>query len=253
MPLVADLCICLRKVEFSETSQILTLFGRQHGLVRVIAKGAHRTTKAGASKFGGGIDLLDLADAVFSLAPHRELPPLAEWTLRDGRRALRGRLRAIYLGTYAAELVTALLEEHDPHPALFDRLEQTLGELATPRLEQAFAAFQLALLREAGLLPELDRCANCGRDPVPGGRAFFTAAGGGVACRDCESVYPDRVEVDVRLLRALRLVAAMTRDGTPPHRLPILTRHQTDPINRLLADHVQYATGRRLRLAGYVL
>ena len=28
MPLVHDRCICLRKIEYSETSQILTLFGR---------------------------------------------------------------------------------------------------------------------------------------------------------------------------------------------------------------------------------
>lgn len=255
MPLVADRCICLRKVEFSETSQILTLFGRRHGLVRVIAKGAHRTTKVGAGKFGGGIDLLDLADAVFSHAPHRELPPLTEWKLVDGRRALRRRLRAIYLGTYSAELVAALFEEHDPHPALFDRLEQTLGELASPRLEQSFVAFELELLREAGVLPELSRCVNCGRDAggSGGGRAYFSPSAGGVACRNCESAYPDRAELDARLLGAIRLVQAMTRDGAPPQRLPILTRHQTDPINRLLVDHVQYATGKRLRLAAYVL
>mgnify|MGYP001552366906 CR=1 FL=1 len=29
MPLVSDRCICLRKFEYSETSQILTLFSRE--------------------------------------------------------------------------------------------------------------------------------------------------------------------------------------------------------------------------------
>ena len=60
MSLVRDRCICLRKTEYSETSQILTLFGRDLGIVGVIAKGAHRRTKAGASKFDGGIVLLDV-------------------------------------------------------------------------------------------------------------------------------------------------------------------------------------------------
>ena len=45
MALVSDRCICLRKTEYSETSQILTLFGYIHGITRVIAKGAHRRTK----------------------------------------------------------------------------------------------------------------------------------------------------------------------------------------------------------------
>src|SRR5213595_3273080 len=135
MPSVRDRCICLRKVEYSETSQILTLLSRDHGLLRVIAKGAHRTTKAGASRFGGGIDLLDVGEAVFIHAPEKELATLCEWTLGDGHLALRHNLRAVYLGLYAAELVATLIEEHDPHAELFDRLQQTLGELETSSIE----------------------------------------------------------------------------------------------------------------------
>src|SRR5215213_4589643 len=136
MALAHDRCICLRKVEYSETSQILHLFGREHGVVRVIAKGAHRTTKQGASRFGGGIDLLDLGDAVFTLDLEKQLCTLTEWKLTEGHLELRGNLRCLYLGQYAAELVSVLIEEHDPHPDLFDRLEQTLGELHSPRAEE---------------------------------------------------------------------------------------------------------------------
>src|SRR4051812_19194600 len=123
MPMVSDRCICLRKVEYSETSQILLLFARGHGLCRVIAKGAHRKTKAGSSKFGGGVDLLDLGNAVFTLDSGRDLGTLCEWTLTEGHLELRKNLRGLYLGQYAAELVSMLIEEHDPHEELFDRLE----------------------------------------------------------------------------------------------------------------------------------
>src|SRR4051794_10292885 len=146
MPLSNDRCICLRKVEYSETSQILTLLGRGHGIMRVIAKGAHRTTKAGSSKFGGGIDLLDIGGAVFTLDLERQLGTLTEWTLVEGHLELRRNLRAIYLAQYAAELVSFLIEEHDPHPELYDRFEQTLYDLPTPRQEEAFLAFELDLL-----------------------------------------------------------------------------------------------------------
>src|SRR3954463_233649 len=105
MALATDRCICLRKFEYSETSQILTLFAREHGLLRVIAKGAHRKTKAGASKFGGGVDLLDRGQAVFTHAPERDLATLTEWQLTEGHLELRRSLRSIYLGLYAAELV----------------------------------------------------------------------------------------------------------------------------------------------------
>jgi DNA repair protein RecO (recombination protein O) len=255
MPLEHDRCICLRKVEYSETSQILTLFGRRHGRVQLIAKGAHRRTKAGASKFDGGIDLLDLGEAVFSHAPERDLCPLTEWHLVDGHLELRRDLRSMYLALYAAELVNLLIEEHDPHVELFDRLEQTLSELASPRVEEAFLTFQMDLLREAGYVPELSGCVECGaRDFAGDDRVFFSPNRGGVVCRNCEGASPDRIEIDPRLLRIVAAIVSLPRQTNGAvQRLPRLTRHQTDPINHLLADHVEHTLGRRLRMPRWVV
>jgi DNA repair protein RecO (recombination protein O) len=253
MPLTHDRCICLRKTEYSETSQILTLFARDHGVTRVIAKGAHRTTKQGASKFGGGIDLLDIGAAVFTLDLERQLGTLTEWTLVEGHLELRRNLRAMYLAQYAGELVTFLIEEHDPHPALFDRLEQTLRDLATSGLEEAFLAFELDLLRETGYLAELTNCGSCGATLSDREPAFFSPARGGVVCRNCESLIHDRISIDQRLLRIVQSILKLPRTYGQALRLPRLTRHQTDPINRLLAAHIEHTLGRRLRLPQYVL
>ena len=256
MPMARDRCVCLRKVEYSETSQILLLFGREHGLLRVIAKGAHRRTKAGASKFDGGVDLLDVGDAVFTFEPARELNTLTEWGLREGHLSLRTSLRAVYLAQYAAELVALLFQEHDPHPTLFDRMTAMLGELATPRVEEAFLNFQLDLLRESGYLPELSTCAECGFPAGDYDLAYFSPNRGGVVCRNCEGRVPDRIAIDLRLLRLVQGVLRLPRmngSGSLAQRLPKLTRHQTDPINRLLSDHVEHTLGRRLRLSSYVL
>ncbi|HEX8911027.1 MAG TPA: DNA repair protein RecO, partial [Humisphaera sp.] len=202
MPLVRDRAICLRKTEYSETSQIVTLLTRDHGLFRAIAKGAHRKTKAGASKFDGGMDFLEVGEAVFTHDVTRDLATLTEWTLREGHLAFRSDLRAMYLAIYAGELVDRLLEQHDPHPELFDRLEQTLPELASPRREEAFLAFELDLLRETGHMAEVTECVACHRPaPTDVPRAFFSADLGGTVCRDCEMSVPDRRSIDSRLIR----------------------------------------------------
>jgi DNA repair protein RecO (recombination protein O) len=253
MALVSDRCICLRKTEFSETSQILTLFSREHGITRVIAKGAHRRTKAGASRFDGGIDFLDVGEAVFSHDPARELTPLTEWKLQEGHLALRKSLRGIYLGLYSAELVGRLIEEHDPHPDLFDRLERTLPELASARREEAFLAFELDLLRESGYLAELFCCVACGTTLDDRGPVYFSPSRGGMICRNCEAAAPDRASLDQRLLRLLQGILRLPRANGSPQRLPHLTRHQTDPINRLLADQIQHTLGRAMRLPRWVL
>jgi hypothetical protein len=68
------------------------------------------------------------------------------------------------------------------------------------------------------------------------------------------------MSLDARLLRLMQGVLRLPRGGANgsslagmPQRLPRLTRHQTDPINRLLAGHVEHTLGRRLRLSQYIL
>jgi DNA repair protein RecO (recombination protein O) len=252
MPLVSDRCICLRKLDYSETSQILMLLSREHGMIRVMAKGAHRRTKAGASRFDGGIDLLDLGQGVFSAEPSRELSLLTDWKLEEGHLNLRQSLRALYLGLYAGELVSLLFQEHDPHPEVFDQLEKVLEELGTPRLEQSFLAFELDLLREAGFMPELSSCVNCGNAVGNPGGIYFAPSRGGVVCRNCQAGFPERLGVDIRLLRLLQMIQGPAQEGSV-RRLPQLTRHQTDPLNLLLAEHIQHTLGQRLRSGYYVL
>jgi DNA repair protein RecO (recombination protein O) len=253
MAIVGDRCICLRKTEYSETSQILTLLGREHGLFRAIAKGAHRRTKAGASRFDGGADLLDVGDAMVVLDVARDLSTLTEWKLRDGHLPLRNNLRGMYLAIYAAELTSSLLEEHDPHPELFDRLEAVFSDVATPKAEEAFLAFELDLLRQTGHLPQLASCAQCNGSLDDRDGVYFSPARGGAICRNCQATTPDRLSIDARLLRLAQQMLSLPRSNGSPQRLPRLTRHQTDPLNWLLANHVEYFTGKRLSMPRYVV
>jgi DNA repair protein RecO (recombination protein O) len=251
MPLVADRCICLRRFEYSETSQILTLFSRDHGIVRAMAKGAHRRTKAGAGRFDGGIDLLDLGEAVFTDDSNRELATLTEWKLREGHLELRKNLRGLYLALYAVELLGMLIEEHDPHLEMFRRLENLLPALATAQREEVSLAFQLDTLSDAGYLPQLGACASCGSIVEKWPAAYFAPSRGGIICRDCEASFPDRFSLDIRLLRLLNTMQMVPQNAQ--RRLPRLTRHQTDPLNQLLSLHMEHALGRRMRMAIYVL
>ena len=66
---------------------------------------------------------------------------------------------ALFSGFYLNELLMKLLARHDPHPLLFDAYAATLPALgaADDTLTQAaLRAFEIVLLREIGLLPQLD-------------------------------------------------------------------------------------------------
>lgn len=253
MALISDRCICLRKTEYSETSQILSLFGRERGVVRVIAKGAHRRTKAGSSRFDGGVDLLDVGQAVMTDPSEKDLATLTEWKLTDGHLDLRRSLRPIHLALYVAELTGLMMHEHDPQPDLFDLLLWTLRELATPRLEESFIAFELELLRIAGFLPELNVCVICRRGLEKQPKCRFSPAAGGLVCADCEPPPGVLTTPDMRLVRMLQMVMRLPQLAGIPQRLPRLTRSQSDPVNRLLADHIRYTLGHDLRVLEYVV
>jgi DNA repair protein RecO (recombination protein O) len=254
MALSRDRCICVRKVEYSETSQILTLFGREHGLFKVIAKGAHRRTKAGYSKFDGGADLLDVGYANFTFDTAKELNTLTEWNLREGNLPLRRSLRGMHLGLYSAELVSELIQEHDPHPDLYVRLEKSLREMGSERCEEVFLAFQLDLLHQAGHLSDPGVCVACGRSVLDGRPAFFSTSQGGAICRDCERTVSDRFRFEPRLLGLAQQLLKIPRiRGVPQTPLPRLLRQQTDPLNRLFASQVHQILGRRSRMSAYVI
>ena len=253
MALVTDRCICLRRYEYSETSQILSLLGRTRGLFRVIAKGAHRRTKAGASKFDGGIDLLDVGDAAMTDPADRELATLTEWKLREGHLGLRQKLRCLHVAVYSAELVGLLLQENDPHPEVFDLLVWLLTELSGERVEEALVAFELELLRKLGYLPSLDFCRRCGQEITGQADAWFIPHEGSVACGQCGALPNQRVPLDWRVLRMIQLILKLPQAEGRPQRLPRLSRAQSDPINALLLSYLQETAGRALKTARYVV
>ena len=67
---IKDQVVCLGHRRYSETSQIVTLFGRDSGKIRAIAKGARREK----GSFGGGLDVLSSGEAVF-IRPGQDATP----------------------------------------------------------------------------------------------------------------------------------------------------------------------------------
>lgn len=251
MPLERDVAIVVRAVRYSETSQVVTLFTRRFGLVGMIAKGALRRDKKGFGKFDGGLDLLDLGECVFRHHPERELSTLTDWRLINGHLPLRTALRPIYLGMFAAELVSTAFEEHDAHASLFDRFAKLLALLPTPQQEEVALAFELEVLRQAGITPALERCTVSGI-PVSDGPVFFSPRRGGLVLPENTVGLFDVMSVPVSGVRLMRQMLAGLATGKP-QRLPRLGREQTDPLHRILVQHVQHAQGRRLRVPRFLL
>lgn len=148
----------LHSYAWSESSLILDVFTRERGRLAVAAKGARRPHSQFRSV------LLPFQRLQLSLGRHDGKEQDEVHTLRQAEYAggwpmLAG--EALFTGFYCNELLMKLLARQDAHPALFDVYAATLpglaaaGEAGTQRQQAALRAFELFLLRETGLLPEL--------------------------------------------------------------------------------------------------
>ena len=152
----------LHRYDWSETSLILDLFTRGLGRVAVAAKGAKRPYSQLRSV------LLPFQRLQVSLSRPREADAAEVQTLRQaewagGHPMLAG--AALFTGFYLNELLMKLLGREDPHPRVFDAYADTLTAIAAgAETEQpALRAFELVLLREIGVLPELSTVTADGR------------------------------------------------------------------------------------------
>ena len=64
MPRFKDQAICIRHIDWSETSQIVALLTEQLGIIRAVAKGSRRTSPGSVQRYSGGVELLTLGQAV---------------------------------------------------------------------------------------------------------------------------------------------------------------------------------------------
>ncbi len=224
MSLVKDVAIVLRRLDYSETSQVLALFTREHGQQRLIAKGVKRSTK---TRVAVGLDLLELGHVVFSLRPGKEevLAPLAEWRQEDNFPHLRGDLKRLYAAQYAAEVTSQLTETHDPHPQLFDGLREFLSQLASDEPIAALVAYLVILLTEIGLKPEFSRCVSCNRDIASDPAPHFSSREGGAICRDCEPAIVEKCRIAPDVLRHLagKIVQPQQTQSTSASATPLIS------------------------------
>ena len=177
MAAVRSLGLVLRSVEVFETSLVVTLFTRELGKVAALAKGARRLK----SPFQGGLDLLGVSDIVLLHKASEALDLLTEAAPVERFASLRRDLAALYAGYYIAELLSDLTDFHDPHPrSCSTRRWSRCGIWATRRCELGgVLRFELACLRELGLMPALDACAHCGAGGGCPGRQGGVRAGDG--------------------------------------------------------------------------
>ena len=245
--LTKDTAICIRALDYSETSQIVTFFTRAAGKIGAIAKGAKRPK----SPFDGPLEILSYGKIVFSDSNKEKLAILTEFEQQPTFAGLAGNLFALNCSLLTAELLNKLTDEHDPHPQLFDSFLQFLKNISQqPANRQRrdsltlLILFELTLLREAGLQPVLNACVSCKNGSNSNWpQSFFSSSAHGFLCRDCEGGFADKIGLTAPAANALSNLKVIANTD----------EKVLNEIEKVLIYHFTEITRRPPRMAKYVL
>lgn len=152
-----DAGIVLSARKHGETSAILTLLTRAHGLHVGLVRGGAGKRARGVLQPGNRVEARWRARLSEHLGTFTcELTATFAAALLDDPPRLAG-LSA------ACAVVEAALPERQPHGAVFDGLAAFLGALGSDAWPSAYVKWELGLLRELGFGLDLSRCAATGQ------------------------------------------------------------------------------------------
>jgi DNA repair protein RecO (recombination protein O) len=146
--------LILRTRPLTDTSLIIHWLTADLGRLATVAKGARRPK----SPFAGKLDLFYRARFSFQRSRRSELHQLREAALQETHATLRRDLQAVQQASYCAALIEQATETETPMPAVFELMAGLLGQLCEHGPQpQTVPAFELKLLAELGLQPDLEK------------------------------------------------------------------------------------------------
>ncbi len=181
---LSDDAVVLRTYKSGEADRIAVLWTRQHGKVRVLAKGIRKAT----SRLGANVEALahvhvDLIKSRGDLYITRHVQHLEHLS------TLRSSYERINAGYAVVEVVDAIPSDDVADEGIYELLVRVLQTLDNADFvaDLVPASFFFKLLSLDGSEPVVDSCVNCGRE---GPLVAFDASVGGTLCANCRSGQP---------------------------------------------------------------
>ena len=175
--------IVLRTWPFHEADLLVSLFTREHGKLKGVARHAMRSRR----RFGGALEPMTHVRATWAERPRQELARLDEFEILGSPMT-----SAVDYGRVAAlELLAEVLDEL-PEGAIEDAVFRltlaVVKEIQVGRVWMPVTYFCLWMNRLMGWMPELGHCVVCGLDlsrkDGRGGTVWYAATADGVTCAD---------------------------------------------------------------------
>lgn len=230
--LYKDEGVVLKTIKLGEADRIVTLFTRDHGKVRAVAKGIRKTK----SRFGGRLE--PFTHAALIVYRGRNLDTITQVDILTSFDEVRTDYARLTAAAALAELVEKVTPDRERAVSTYRLLLEGLDALRSDKGDTIVPAFLIKLLSLSGYHPQLTTCAGCGETAA--GLGGFSPALGGAVCSVCWRDDRDALEVSVDRLRLLgRLLAADFGEPAEPS--------EARAVTNVLRRYAEYHLERPLR------
>lgn len=173
--------IVLSKINYGDTSKIVSIYTKEHGKMSAIVKGA-RSSK---SKIGLQVDPINYLQLVIYLKEEREVQLISNVDVLNHFPQIKEDFEKIQYSYAILELIKNLTHENDSNEKLFRAVVRIL-ELINEGKEFPnilFARFLIFFLKEIGFDLQIEKCSICGKKDFTG--EVILNFGMGIFCQEC--------------------------------------------------------------------
>jgi len=177
MALKQSEAIVLRTYPLREADLLVTLFTRDEGKVKGVARAAKKSRR----RFGGALEPLTLVRAYWEDRERQELARLDACDILDSPLTAELDYARVVALEHVAEMLDELLPDREANDAIFRLACSVLRRLQGGAIWLPLTYFQLWLVRLVGFLPEMTTCSHCGQS-LNGSKAYYHALADGLMC-----------------------------------------------------------------------
>ena len=188
--------VVLSKMNYGDSSSIVSMFTEDYGKVSLIVKGA-RSPK---SKYGKIVDPLNYLSIVFYKKESREIQLLSQADLIEHYQRIKSDIYRIEYALAVIELVKYILTDSEVNKKIFKGTIKILSRLNTgdEAPDISFGRFFFFILKEIGYEIQLDACSICGKTNFNG--KLFYNFDKGLICGECRKTVVDIYDINLELL-----------------------------------------------------
>jgi DNA repair protein RecO (recombination protein O) len=175
--LYRDEGIVLKTIKLGEADRIVTLYTRDTGKVRAVAKGIRKTK----SRFGARLEPFTQVELMIYKG-RSNLDTITQADILTSFDGVRRDYMKLTSASALVDIVEKITPEREPAADIYDLLHEGMAALTAGGGAAVVPGFLVKLLSISGYHPSLTLCAGCGDEHELGA---FSPAFGGVVCRSC--------------------------------------------------------------------